>query len=75
MQQLGKMLYYQNPVKGGLVTGVEKYIWNNYNEYIDGSEMTNIGLDREGRSVYVKKYSIFNIKTQVIENYQKLLRC
>jgi len=29
---------YQNPVKAGLVTSVEKYKWSNYNEYIEGSK-------------------------------------
>jgi len=32
---------YQNPVKAGLVTSVEKYTWCNYSEYIEGNKMTD----------------------------------
>jgi len=28
---------YQNPIKAGLVTSIEKYRWSNYNEYIEGN--------------------------------------
>ena len=35
---------YQNPVKAGLVTNVEKYIWSNYKEYVERSGIADTGF-------------------------------
>lgn len=45
---------FQNPVKAGIVTNVENYIWTNYLDYIEGNNRTDtdfalkiISVDRD----------------------------
>jgi REP element-mobilizing transposase RayT len=33
---------YQNPIKAGLVTSIEKYTWSNYYEYLESNKITEI---------------------------------
>ncbi|HEX3029848.1 MAG TPA: transposase [Clostridia bacterium] len=32
----------QNPIKAGLVTSIDEYMWSNYNEYIERTKMSDI---------------------------------
>lgn len=57
---------YQNPVKVGLVTSIEKYIWNNYNDYLERNTTADIDfvLDmfNTNREKAVKGFIEYNTK-------------
>ncbi|MCT4562730.1 MAG: transposase, partial [Maledivibacter sp.] len=35
---------HQNPIKAGLVTNIEEYKWSSYHEYVNKSELIDIGF-------------------------------